>query len=104
MFALRKQTARPFVKVVIEFYTPTDDVMFGNCELFHNLANIYCGFSLFWWVCISHGFNLHFLKTENVEKCLCAYLAAGILICVKYCSNILIGLFVILLLSCRSSL
>ena len=45
-----------------------------------------------------------FLKTENVERCLCAYLAGGILICVKYCSNILIGLFVILLLSCISSL
>ena len=54
-----------FVKVVIEFYTPTDDVMFGNCELFHNLANIYCGFSLFWWVCISHGCNLHFSEDRK---------------------------------------
>lgn len=33
-----------FIKVVVAFYTPTNDVMFGNCELFHNLANIYCGF------------------------------------------------------------
>lgn len=63
-----------FVKVVVEFYTPTNDGMFGNCELFHNLANSYWGFSLFWWVCVSHGFNLHFSEDRKCwEMFMCLF-------------------------------